>query len=90
MLLNPIVPLSPVTVNEILVVVWLVTQLMSDTCELVTFPVIVNPKVAGGVGVADGAGNGEELGGEREALGIDQGVGGGAGVGVGLGVGFGA
>jgi len=42
MLLNPMVPFSPVIVKDTAIVIsdWFVVMAISDICELVTFPVI--------------------------------------------------
>jgi len=42
MLLNPVVPFSPVTVKDTAIAIsdWFVVMAISDICELVTFPVI--------------------------------------------------
>ena len=91
MLLNPVVPLCPVTVKDKVVVAedWLVVMLTLDNCVLVMFPLIdksmVEPLfvvawiVEVDVGVGDGVG--VEVG---VGVAVDAGVGVGLGVGEGL------
>jgi len=65
MLLNPVVPLSPVTVKDNIVVTdWFVEMVTLVICELVTFPLITRLTIlplsvaagsfVGGVAVGDG------------------------------------
>jgi hypothetical protein len=82
MLLKPVVPLSPVTVKDTVVVVtdWFFAIVTLDICELVTFPLIASPtisplSVVANAVVEDGGG-----------IGDDVAVGAGAAVGVGFGV----
>ena len=83
MLPKPVVPLSPVTVKDTVVVVadWFVAIVTLDIWELVMFPLIARstvaplPVVAGTV-VADGVGEGDGV-----VVGVGVGVRVGAGVG---------
>ena len=91
MLLKPVVPLSPVTVKDTVVVVadWFVAIVTLDICELVMFPLIARSTVAplsvvAGTVVADGVGVGN---GVVVGVGIAVGIGVGVGVGDGDGVG---
>jgi len=84
MLLNPVVPLTPVRVKETVVVSdWLVVIMTLVICELVMFPVILSstfePLAVVAVTFSEGVGVGEVLG-----LGVGVGVEPDLGVGVGV------
>ena len=77
MLPKPVVPLSPVTVKDTVVVLadWFVVIVTLDICELVMFPLIERSTVAplsvvAGTVVADGVGVGEVVVGVGVAVGM--------------------
>jgi hypothetical protein len=77
MLLKPVVPLSPVTVKDTVVVVanWFVVIVTLDICELVMFPLIARSTVAplsvvAGTVVVDGVGAGKGAGDDKVTVSV--------------------